>query len=51
MSPALIQPITVPDLVEQVYARFGRSRLLAYWTVLSTLVRVQATKRMVRRGR
>ncbi len=35
---------------EQVYARFGRSRLLAYWTVLSTLVRVQATKRMVIRA-
>ncbi len=32
---------------EQVYARFGRSRLLAYWTVISTLVRVQATRRMV----
>lgn len=32
---------------EQVYARFGRSRLLAYWTVIATLVRVQATKRMV----
>lgn len=32
---------------EQVYARFGRSRLLAYWTVINTLVRVQATKRMV----
>ncbi len=32
---------------EQVYARFGRSRLLAYWTVVETLVRVQATKRMV----
>ena len=32
---------------EQVYARFGRSRLLAYWTVVATLVRVQATRRMV----
>lgn len=32
---------------EQVYARFGRSRLLAYWTVISTLARVQATRRMV----
>lgn len=32
---------------EQVYARFGRSRLLAYWTVIDTLVRVQATRRMV----
>lgn len=35
---------------ERVYARFGRSRLLAYWTVFLTLVRVQATKRMVIRA-
>ena len=32
---------------EALYARWGRSRLLAYWTVLSTLIRFQAPRRMV----
>lgn len=32
---------------EDVYARWGRSRLMAYWTVLTTLIRFQAPRRMV----
>lgn len=32
---------------EALYARWGRSRLLAYFTVLATLVRFQAPRRMV----
>lgn len=32
---------------EDVYARWGRSRLLAYWTVIATLVRFQAPRRSV----
>lgn len=35
------------QLREDVYARWGRSRLLAYWTVLTTLIRFQAPRRMV----
>lgn len=35
------------QLREDVYARWGRSRLLAYWTVISTLIRFQAPRRMV----
>lgn len=34
-------------LREEVYARYGRSRLMAYWTVLSTLIRVQTARRLV----
>ena len=39
-----------PRLLQQreaLYARWGRSRLLAYWTVLSTILRVQAPRRLV----
>mgnify|MGYP000022190223 CR=1 FL=1 len=32
---------------EESYARWGRSRLLAYWTVLKTLVRYQAARRVI----
>lgn len=32
---------------EHSYARWGRSRLLAYWTVLKTLVRYQAARRVI----
>lgn len=32
---------------EEAYARWGRSRLLAYWTVLKTLVRFQAARRVI----
>lgn len=35
------------QLREDVYARWGRSRLLAYWTVLATLIRFQAPRRIV----
>jgi diacylglycerol kinase family enzyme len=34
-------------LREEVYARFGRSRLIAHWTVLTTLIGVQTARRMV----
>lgn len=32
---------------EDSYARWGRSRLLAYWTVLKTLIRYQAARRVI----
>ncbi len=32
---------------ERAYRRFGRSRLMAYWTVISTLAGARATRRMV----
>jgi diacylglycerol kinase family enzyme len=32
---------------EASYARWGRSRLLAYWTVLLTLLRYQAARRVI----
>ncbi len=32
---------------EDAYARWGRSRLLAYWTVLLTLLRYQAPRRVI----
>jgi diacylglycerol kinase family enzyme len=32
---------------EDVYARWGRSRLIAYWTMIATLIRFQAPRRMV----
>lgn len=35
------------QLREDLYARWGRSRLLAYWTVITTLIRFQAPRRMV----